>query len=73
MRRIAQQGKKKPNKRLAAKYIDGKAVCPACQTRHFGGIVEYGLADASHKDIGMFKFVAKCNDCGNLVVYYKTI
>lgn len=61
------------SKRLAAEYIDGQAVCPVCKKRHFSGIVEYGLADAAHKDIGMFRFVAKCRDCGNLVVYYKTI
>jgi hypothetical protein len=71
MRRTVQQYKKKPNKRLAATYIDGQAVCPVCQTRHFGGIVEYGLADANHRDIGMFKFVVNCKDCGNKIVYYK--
>jgi hypothetical protein len=71
MRRTVQQDKKKPNKRLAATYIDGQAVCPVCQTRHFGGIVEYGLADANHRDIGMFKFVVNCKDCGNKIVYYK--
>jgi hypothetical protein len=63
----------KPSRRLDAIYIDGKACCPLCKTRHFSPIREYSLADANHRDIGMFRFVVNCQDCGNKIVYYKNI
>lgn len=73
MRKTARQHKKASPKRLEAVYIEGKAFCPLCRTRHFSGIREYALADYAHKDMGMFKFIVQCSDCKNFVVYYKDL
>jgi hypothetical protein len=63
----------KPSRRMEAVYINGKACCPLCKTRHFSPILEYSLADEGHQNMGMFKFVVDCKDCGNKIIYYKSI